>query len=88
MMNDADDAALYAAMSSDDHQALATLYDRHSRFLFKLAVHLTDSRALAEDILHDVFVDVMRRARRGEPCPHHVMRWLVVRVYERAGPKR
>lgn len=83
MMNDADDAALYAAMSSDDHQALATLYDRHSHNLFKLAVHMTDSRVLAEDILHDVFVDLMRHARRHLPCGH-VKRWLVVRLIERA----
>ena len=83
MMNDADDAALYAAMSSDDHQALATLYDRHSHDLFKLATHMTDSRVLAEDVLHDVFVDLMRRARRRIPCGH-VKRWLVARLIELA----
>jgi DNA-directed RNA polymerase specialized sigma24 family protein len=82
MMNDADDAALYAAMSSDDHQALATLYDRHSNSLFRLAVHMTQSRVVAEDALHDVFVDLMRHARRQLPCGH-VKRWLVVRLIER-----
>ena len=85
-MNDADDTALYAAMSSDDHQALATLYDRHSHELFKLAARMTRSRAIAEDALHDVFVDLMRHARRHLPC-RHVKRWLVVRLIEHVRAK-
>ncbi|MEJ7600484.1 MAG: sigma factor [Kofleriaceae bacterium] len=80
-MNDADDAALFAAMSSDDHQALATLYDRHSVTLFGLAARLTRTRVAAEDLLHDVFLDLMRRARDRESCPH-VLRWLVARLIE------
>ena len=82
-MNDADDAALFAAMSSDDHQALATLYDRHSLTLFRLARRLTGSRVAAEDLLHDVFLALMRHARARLPCPH-VLRWLVAGLIERA----
>jgi len=77
-----DDAALYAALARGDPSALAALYDRHAGVVFRLALH-AEHRDLqrAEDRVHDVFLALARAARRGTPILH-VLRWLVVRVFE------
>jgi RNA polymerase sigma-70 factor, ECF subfamily len=83
MTDDTDDAALLAALSRGDHRALDTLYDRHAPILFALAIHVVGDRTRAEDLLHDVFLDLARHAKvPGASCPH-VVRWLVLRLFER-----
>jgi RNA polymerase sigma-70 factor (ECF subfamily) len=77
-----DDAILYDAMTHGDRDALATLYDRHAAIVYQLALHMIGERQAAEDIVHDVFLDLSRTARRHEPVSH-VLRWLVTRVFDR-----
>ena len=43
-------------MAEGDREALAALYDRHARALFRHAGTLTRSPAAAEDLVQDVFV--------------------------------
>jgi RNA polymerase sigma-70 factor (ECF subfamily) len=84
-----DEAALFAALAHGDRDALATLYDRHAKTLFALAMQLAGERARAEDLLHDTFLDLVRHAREpGVDCPP-VLRWLVQRLFARgAAPAR
>ncbi|HEV7554752.1 MAG TPA: sigma factor [Kofleriaceae bacterium] len=76
-----DDATLYAALARGDHGALSALYDRHAAIVFKIAMHLTHDRKLADDLVHDAFLDLARAARRGTPVLH-VLRWLILRLFE------
>ena len=76
-----DDATLYAALAKGDNGALAALYDRHAAIVFKIALHVVHDRARAEDLVHDAFLDLTRAARRGAPILH-VLRWLIVRLFE------
>ncbi|MBL8956855.1 MAG: RNA polymerase sigma factor [Myxococcaceae bacterium] len=54
------DAELVARALAGDAWADGAIYRRHARRLSNLAARLLGSRAEAEDVLHDVFVDVLQ----------------------------
>jgi RNA polymerase sigma-70 factor, ECF subfamily len=71
------DFDLLQGIVARDTDALASLYDRHSRLLFGLILKIVRDRAEAEEILQEVFVRAWTRAgsfnpRLGGPLP-----WLV-----------
>jgi RNA polymerase sigma-70 factor, ECF subfamily len=55
------DVALLERMTARDQRALAELYDRHSRLLFGLILRILRSRADAEEVLQEVFVQAWNR---------------------------
>ncbi|HUJ61144.1 MAG TPA: sigma factor [Kofleriaceae bacterium] len=75
-----DDLILYAALERGERDALGTLYDRHAAIVFAVALHLVGDRARAEDVVHDVFLDLARAARAHAPI-RNVLRHLVLRVF-------
>jgi RNA polymerase sigma-70 factor (ECF subfamily) len=81
---DAEDAALVAAMAAGDRGALARLYDRHSSLLLGLAVKIVRERREAEDLLHDVFLEAWRCAKDFDPKRGRVRTWLAIRMRSRA----
>lgn len=82
---DADaDAALVARMAAGDRDALAELYDRHSALLYSLAVRVLQDRREAEDLLHDVILEVWRSAAQYSPERGRVVVWLTMRMRSRA----
>ena len=88
-VNGATDNELLAAIAYGDNQALGTLYDRHAAVLFTLALHLLDGdRQRAEDLVHDIFLDLSRAARRRDAKLDPPMRWLVLRVFELSTARR
>jgi RNA polymerase sigma-70 factor (ECF subfamily) len=81
---DARDLVLIRAVARGDHGALSELYDRYHRLLYVIALRVTRDRTEAEDLVHDVFLEVWRSAadfdaRRGRVCT-----WLGVRMRSRA----
>lgn len=78
------DARLVAAMAAGDRGALATLYDRHSGLLLGLALRIVRERREAEDLLHDVFLEVWRSAKDFDPRRGRVRTWLAIRMRSRA----
>jgi RNA polymerase sigma-70 factor (ECF subfamily) len=56
------DIALLERVTTRDQQALAELYDRHSRLLFTLIVRIVRDRAEAEEVLQEVFLAVWTKA--------------------------
>jgi RNA polymerase sigma-70 factor (ECF subfamily) len=78
------DVSLLKAVGLGDESALASLYDRYRLILFGLLTRILNSRAEAEDVLQEVFLQVWRRAgdfdeRRGRPFT-----WLVTLARSRA----
>lgn len=65
-------------------RALATLYDRYSGLLLTMAFKMLGDRALAEDLVQDVFMEVWRRAHGFDPGRGSVRTWLLVRLRSRA----
>jgi RNA polymerase sigma-70 factor (ECF subfamily) len=83
---DATDDELFDAIARNDRSALGTLYDRHAGVVFMLAMHLVGERQRAEDLIHDLFLDLARAARMRRHVGH-VLRWLITQVMERTHPR-
>ena len=79
-----DDAALIARMAQGDQSALAELYGRYVRTLLALAHGIVGSRAEAEDVIHDVFLEVWRHCAQYDPQRASVRTWLLMRVRSRS----
>jgi RNA polymerase sigma-70 factor, ECF subfamily len=55
-----DDEALIAALRSGDADAFATLIDRHSRAMIRVALAYVPTRAAAEEAVQETWIAVMR----------------------------
>lgn len=78
------DAMLVAQMAAGGRPALAALYDRYAPVLMAVALRMLGGRAEAEDLLHDLFLEVWQQARTYDPARGTVRSWLVVRLRSRA----
>lgn len=58
-----------------DATAFAAMVRRHQSMVFSLALHVLRSRAAAEDLAQEVFLELYRNLRRIE-SPAHVTAWL------------
>ena len=56
------DDALVQAIGTGDRWAMRVLFDRHKNRVFRFILRMVRDRALAEDLLNDVFLDVWLRA--------------------------
>jgi RNA polymerase sigma-70 factor (ECF subfamily) len=79
-----EDAELVVALARGDRSALAALYDKYASFLMSLAMRVVRDRREAEDLLHDVFLEVWRSAVDYDPARGRVRTWLAVRMRSRA----
>ncbi|MDQ3368907.1 MAG: sigma-70 family RNA polymerase sigma factor [Myxococcota bacterium] len=84
------DAALVAAIAAgaagdrDAVDALRQLYERHAGLLLGLAMRIVRERRVAEDLLHDVFLEAWRGAKDFDPKRGRVRTWLAIRMRSRA----
>jgi RNA polymerase sigma-70 factor (ECF subfamily) len=76
------DDELFAAIARNDRAALGALYDRHAAIVLTVAHHVIGERQQAEDLLHDIFLELARIARSCRRVGP-VLRWLVMQVFER-----
>lgn len=72
----ASDAELIARVRQGDPEAVHALYERHGPVLLRLAAAMTHSRQAAEDIVHDAFVELMRRPPRFDASRGPLIAWL------------
>jgi RNA polymerase sigma-70 factor (ECF subfamily) len=79
-----DDPALVAAIAAGDQEALGLLYDHHAPKLLGLARRMLGDQAAAEDLLHDVFLEVWQHAAEYAPARGSVAAWLTIRTRSRA----
>ena len=85
--NDAD-AALIGAITRGDRAALGELYDRFAPILMAVAVRILGERREAEDLLHDVFLEVWRQASDYDAARGSVRAWIMIRLRSRAIDRR
>ncbi len=81
---DYEDARLISAMSQGDRGALATLYDRYCGLLLAVATRILRERREAEDLVHDVLLEVWRQSADYDGTRGTVRAWLLVRLRSRA----
>src|SRR5438270_4490526 len=79
-----EEPALVAAVAQGNREALGALYDLHAPMLFGLAKRMLGNAAAAEDLLHDVFLEVWQHAAEYAPDRGSVRSWLLVRTRSRA----
>jgi RNA polymerase sigma-70 factor (ECF subfamily) len=84
----AEDARLMALVVRGDRNALASLYDRHAPVLLALGTRILVDRTLAEDVVHDVFLEAWHHAREFDAGRGTVRAWLVTRMRSRSLDRR
>ena len=78
------DATLVQAVAAGSEPALATLYDRHARLVFQIALRVGGDRAVAEEVVQDTFLTLWDRAERFNPELGELRSWLAVVARNRA----
>lgn len=61
------DDGLVARMASGDEDAFVLLYRRRHPTVFRFVLHMSGNRAVAEDVTQEVFLALIRDARRYDP---------------------
>lgn len=72
-----------AEVARGDRGALARLYERHAPRMLAIGERIVGDRREAEDLLHDVFVEVWRHAGDYDPERASVKAWLYLRMRSR-----
>jgi RNA polymerase sigma-70 factor (ECF subfamily) len=83
-MNEDDESQLVKAMARGDTDALARLYDLHAPLLLALVRRIVARPEIAEDIVHDVFLEAWRRSADYDAERGSVRTWLALRARSRA----
>lgn len=79
-----DDLALIRAVARGERWALGALYDRYAGVLHGLAQRMLRDAGEADDLVHDVFMEVHRHAGEYDRSRGSVRTWLCVRARSRA----
>lgn len=79
-----DDRALVAEAARGEVKAFAALYDRFAGIMLATAKRMLGDRGGAEDLMHDVFMEVWRNVDNYDPSRATVRTWILVRLRSRA----
>jgi RNA polymerase sigma-70 factor, ECF subfamily len=85
------DEELYRLMKKGDREAFGELYERRSPALRRYALHMSGSMAAAEEVAHEVFVQLMRAKTNFDDKRGSLEGWMygvarnLVRVIRRKG---
>lgn len=80
-------AATLIAVGGEDRTAFRELYRLTSAKLFGITLRICGERQAAEDVLHDVYLTVWRRAGAWEPGRASPITWLATIARNRADRK-
>ena len=83
-LRDVSDAVLVIAISRYDQQALAEAYRRHAGAVFALAQRLLAERAMAEEIVQEVFLRIWNRPEVFDPERGSLRSYLLAQCHGRA----
>jgi RNA polymerase sigma-70 factor (ECF subfamily) len=83
-----EDSILVRRMAGGDRSAMGLLYDRRAPLLLGVSIKMGFDRETAEDLVHDIFLEVWRAAADFDPLRGTVRTWLLVRLRSRALDRR
>jgi RNA polymerase sigma-70 factor (ECF subfamily) len=78
------DAQLVRQLIDGSHDALATLYDRHSEAVFGAALHASRDRWIADEVVQETFLVLWNRAELFDPTRGSLAAWLLAIARNRA----
>lgn len=78
------DAELVAAIAEGDRLALTSLYSRYAALVLGIGRRILRTQSDAEDLTHDVFIEVWRHAHEYQPSRGSVRTWVLMRARSRA----
>jgi RNA polymerase sigma-70 factor (ECF subfamily) len=79
-----DDAILIARTRQRDQNAFALLYDRYSALVYSIALRVLKNPTAAEDVLHDVFLQLWRSPDQFDSARGNFGSWIAVIARNRA----
>ncbi len=86
------DEELYRLMKKGDREAFGELYERRAPALRRYALHMSGSAAAAEEVAHEVFIQLMRANTNFDDKRGSLEGWMygvarnLIRVIRRKGP--
>ena len=78
------DEAIVEAIAARKQPALTELYARYAKLLMGVAYRIFQNRTDAEDLIHDVFIEVWNKAGNYNKSRGKVKTWLVLLTRSRA----
>jgi RNA polymerase sigma-70 factor (ECF subfamily) len=84
MLDESREAEALRRIARGDREALASLYDTHGDVVYGVLMSILRQESEAQDLLHDVFVEVLERAGDYDPRRGSVRTWLLMRARSRA----
>lgn len=78
------DEELLARTHGQDQAALGALYDRYSRLVYSVALHILQDQGQAEETTQEVFLNIWRRAGSYQPGRGKVSTWIASVAHHRA----
>jgi RNA polymerase sigma-70 factor (ECF subfamily) len=85
---DPSDEGLIALLREEDHDALDTLFTRHSRLVYSIALRILGDAGEAEEVVQECFLHVFKRAITFEPSRGSGKVWIVQVAYSRARDRK
>ncbi|MEY4577745.1 MAG: hypothetical protein RL701_2448 [Pseudomonadota bacterium] len=77
------DTEVLRRLADGDKHALGVLYDRHAGIMLAVGLRIMRLKREAEDVVHDVFLEVWRHAGDYESGRGSVKTWLLMRMRSR-----
>jgi len=78
-----DNSALIVKICAKDKSALEQLYERNVGKMLGLAEQILKSKSDAEDVIHDVIIEIWNKAKSYDPNKASVLGWILLRVRSR-----
>lgn len=75
-LDNASDETLLERVATGDRNAMSVLFRRRQQSIYRFALHLTGSPAVADDVTQEVFIAVIGDAARFEAGRSTVVAWL------------
>lgn len=84
MTDTVDDRQALRLIERSNPLGLEAIYDRYSPVMLRVALRLLKNRRDAEDLLHDVFLEVWHKAGQFDESRGNLRNWLLLRIRSRA----
>ncbi|MFC4401536.1 RNA polymerase sigma factor [Gracilibacillus xinjiangensis] len=79
-----EDHLLIRQMAENQKHAFDLFYERYYRYIYQIAYKIIKNRVEAEDVCHDVLLEIYQKANQYNPDRGSVKAWIAIRTRSRA----